>query len=91
MIKRKKVTGGQERTTNTLKPNRAPTKAEELVGEEGQQPGPGAKANTVPKRGREGGREKPREMVSRPLGTKTSSLLPHGKTAEKELNFYKPP
>lgn len=33
-------------------------KAEELVGVEGrQQPGPGAKAKTVPKRRREGGEE----------------------------------
>lgn len=45
--------GGRGENKNP-KPNRAQMKAEELVGVEGrQQPGPGAKANTVPKGGRE--------------------------------------
>lgn len=59
--------GGQERA-RTLKPNRAQTKAEELVGVKGRpQSGPEAKVNTVPKiEGQQEGGEKPREMVSQP-------------------------
>lgn len=53
--------GGWERA-RTLKPNRAQTKAEELVGVEGRpQPGPEAKGNTVSKiEGKQEGGEKPR-------------------------------